>query len=103
MSEISYTQRGFARVEFTDRNGVRCSLQKSSIATEDCIWLGCSDPEPKVLVLNEGWKPVDIPGLLCNTRMHLTREQVEELLPLLQRFVVTGKLDAPGGEVGQSR
>ncbi len=37
------TQRGFALVEFTDRNGEACTLQASSIATEDIVWLGAKD------------------------------------------------------------
>lgn len=63
------TQRGFSIVNFTDLYGAECSLQKSSLATEDAIWLG-----------------VD------TARMHLTQEQVSELLPLLQKFVNTGEL-----------
>jgi len=42
---ISTTERGFDYVEFTDRYGQVSSLQKSSIATEDCIWLGINDPD----------------------------------------------------------
>lgn len=76
---LEYTQRGFARIEFTDFNGDACSLQKSSVATEDLIWLGC----------NEG---THVDGH-CLARMHLTRTMVADLLPLLQRFVETGELD----------
>lgn len=61
--------RGFLKGKFKDRYGVECSIQKSSLATEDCIWLGTV---------------VD--------RMHLTQEMVAELLPLLQHFVETGEL-----------
>lgn len=61
--------RGFLRGQFTDRYGFPCSIQKSSLATEDCIWLG------RDLV-----------------RMHLTREMAAELIPLLQHFVETGEL-----------
>ena len=38
--ESSKTGRGFDIAEFTDEHGDQCSLQKSSLATEDCIWLG---------------------------------------------------------------
>lgn len=87
------TLRGFALNEFHDRNGVLCSLQKSSIATEDCIWLGCNDANPRVLVSGRGWVDVDMPhGYIADTRMHLNREQVAELLPYLQRFIETGEL-----------
>lgn len=49
--------------------GAECSIQASSIATEDAIWFG-----------------------VVNNRMHLTRERVAELLPVLQHFVSTGDL-----------
>lgn len=91
---FSTTPRGFARVDFTDRNGVACSLQESSLATEDAIWLGCNEPDPRHLVSGQGWQPVVLPkGTLCNTRMHLTRDQVAQLLPVLQQW-----LDATGDD-----
>jgi hypothetical protein len=88
------TERGFTLIEFTDRNGVECSLQKSSLATEDAIWLGCNKADPRVLVHNEGWKSIPMPqDFIANTRMHLTREQVSDLMPFLQRFIDTGELE----------
>jgi len=36
----SKTNRGFAIYTFKDRYGKDCSLQKSSCATEDQVWLG---------------------------------------------------------------
>ncbi|MCK9544475.1 MAG: hypothetical protein M0R03_20850 [Novosphingobium sp.] len=41
------TSRGFEYYEFIDRYNTKCSLQKSSLAFEDCIWLGCDDANPK--------------------------------------------------------
>jgi hypothetical protein len=40
-----------------------------------------------------GWMPYEIPKevSLC-TRMHLTQEQVKDLLPILQKFVETGEI-----------
>lgn len=64
------TSRGFDVYEFLDRYDNECSLQKSSIATEDCIWLG-----------------TDKGG-----RMHLTPAQVKEIIPILQKFVETGEI-----------
>ena len=88
---INKTNRGFERIEFTDRYGVPCSLQQSSLATEDAIWLGCNDASPRHLVPGQGWQPVLMPdSYVANTRMHLTREQVAELVPLLQRWLDTG-------------
>jgi len=88
------TSRGFSRYDFEDRNGHACSMQKSSIATEDCIWLGIDDADPQIMIPNEGWKKYDIPEeVLLHTRMHLNKEQVRELLPHLMAFVSDGELE----------
>jgi hypothetical protein len=71
---LTRTERGFALLQFTDRSGESCSLQKSSAAEEDCIWLGRD-------------------GTQEPTRMHLNQEQVGALLPHLHRFARTGELD----------
>lgn len=98
------THRGFAYAEFTDIYGYPCSIQKSSLATEDAIWIGIDDPKSQIMasqakrlgIVTEqsvGWIPYPIPeDVLISTRMHLTREQVQELLPVLQHFVDTGEL-----------
>ena len=100
MFEIHTTPRGFTRIEFTDRYGVQCSLQESSLASEAAIWFGCNDPNPQVCVPGQGWTPVPLPeGTVCNDRMHLTVEMVKELMPLLQRFVDTGYLNAEAENV----
>lgn len=88
------SDRGFLRGEFRDRNGRDCSIQESSLATEACIWLGINEPKLMYLVLNEGWKEVPLPpGHDIHGRMHLNQEQVAALLPLLQKFVKTGRLE----------
>lgn len=93
MMKASETQRGFAIVEFTDSEGVECSLQKSSNITEDLIWLGCTDANPQHLVKGLGWKPYPLPeSVQMTTRMHLTQEQVVALLPMLEHFAYTGEL-----------
>jgi hypothetical protein len=93
------TQRGFAFHTFTDRNGVECSLQKSSIASEDAIWLGAQEIGLQHFEPGLGWSHVELKSdphgvsyVACN-RMHLTREKVADLLPILQRFVETGEID----------
>ena len=74
--ELQKTSRNFSIAEFSDLYGSKCSLQKSSLATDDAIWLG-----------------VDLPfNGQVGVRMHLNREQLAELLPYLQRFVETGEL-----------
>lgn len=87
------TARGFAQIDFKDHYGTECSLQESSLATEHAIWLGCNETNPQVCIPGRGWTPVPLPhDTLCNTRMHLTRKEVEMLLPYLQKFVETGEL-----------
>lgn len=72
--------RGFMKGQFVDRYGEKCSIQKSSLASEDCIWLGC-DHE----------KQTD-DGTPIGARMHLTQKMVADLIPILQRFVETGEI-----------
>jgi hypothetical protein len=100
----SNTARGFRVLQFKDRYNVLCYIQKSSLATEDAIWFGVNDADPKILATDArklgipttqsvGWIPYPIPTeVLLKTQMHLTREQVAELLPILQHFVDTGEL-----------
>lgn len=90
---MTRTGRGFEIGHFVDRYDVKCSIQKSSLATEDAIWIGPDHPDPKILIEGKGWQPAKLPdGCITNTLMHLTREQVIELLPLLTRFAETGDL-----------
>jgi hypothetical protein len=86
------TERGFTIAEFEDLYGEKCSLQKSSAAMYDAIWLGVSQPEP--VILHEGqWKKIELPeGTLLNGRMHLSQKMVRDLLPALQHFAEHGEL-----------
>lgn len=92
------TQRGFAKIEFEDLNGVGCSIQASSLATQSAIWLGANEIGLKKFVPYEGWSDVPTPNELggishiANTRMHLSQEGVAKLLPVLQLFAETGEL-----------
>lgn len=103
--EFSKTQRGFQTGSFTDRYGEKCSIQKSSLATENAIWLGIDDAKPQIMqshavrlgLIQEpnpvGWMPFPVPKeVVFSTRMHLTQEQVKELIPILQKFVDTGEI-----------
>lgn len=47
--QINKTSRGFSVGKFTDLYGIECSIQKSSLATTDAIWLGVTNIEAKVL------------------------------------------------------
>lgn len=100
----SKTERGFSTIEFLDRYGDACIIQKSSLATEDAIWFGIQNACPQIMASEAqaagidtdettGWVPYPIPkNVLLSTRMHLTRELVAELMPILQRFVDTGEV-----------
>jgi len=68
--ELEKTNRGFDILKFKDRYDFDCSLQKSSLASEECIWLGANE-----------------------NRMHLTKKMVRDLLPYLHKFVETGEID----------
>lgn len=105
MLKFNATGRGFLRAEFTDRYDVKCSIQASSLATEAAIWLGVNEPEPKIMVSDaarlglpthgkiNGWTEFEMPRqVLCNTRMHLTREMAGELAKVLKHFADTGEL-----------
>lgn len=81
------TDRGFLKFTFDDRYGQVCSIQKSSLAGEDAIWLGVENTGPNI----HGQR-TDAPNEAIMARMHLTQEQVKELLPLLKNFVKTGDL-----------
>lgn len=90
--KLTTTKRGFPYGTSKDFYKKDCSIQTSSIATEQCIWLGIDNPDPQIMS-SDGWKPFDLPdGINLTTRMHLSREQVATLLPILQRFVETGKI-----------
>lgn len=94
IGKVGTTARGFELVEFTDFYDVKCSLQQSSLATEDAIWLGCDEANPRVLVPGEGWTKIDLPeNTVCDTRMHLNREQVERLVESLSLWLDTGSFE----------
>ena len=75
--KVTPTDRGFLRGEFVDLYGANCSIQESSLATDNAIWLG---------VNGEG----------AGRRMHLNQEQVAALLPFLTHFAEHGDLRISG-------
>lgn len=110
--EMKKTNRGFKKMTFEDRYNDECSLQESSLATENAIWFGIEDPKPQIMasdavklghedLLDEskgpekfnGWVEWPIPDeVSLSTRMHLTVPLIEELLPYLNYFAITGRL-----------
>jgi hypothetical protein len=96
--EKSYTARGFELLTFTDRYDELCDIQRSSLATEDAIWLGTHSPNPKIMASKTteggtGW--VDYPlseDVPINHRMHLTRNQSISLALKLLKFGLFNKI-----------
>lgn len=98
------TERGFPIGGFLDFYNHKCSIQLSSLATARCIWFGIDDAEPQIMASDAkklgieteratGWINYPIPEeVLLSTRMHLSQEQVKELLPTLIKFAETGEL-----------
>jgi len=94
---IDKTERGFGVLEFDDQHGTECSVQDSSLATDDCIWLGSNDIGLKHFTKEFGWQDIELgwsmeSHYVGNNRMHLTKEQVADLIPYLQHFVEHGRL-----------
>ena len=93
LSKLQTTQRGFPLYRFIDRYDKPCSIQKSSLASENAIWLGCDNANPRRMIVGRGWVPYLVPDdVLMDTTMHLTQNQVRELLPILQTFADTGEI-----------
>ena len=102
LGKQTQTNRGFNLLNFNDRFGQKCSMQQSSLATEDCIWLGVDDVDPVIMASdakrlgirtteNNGWCPYPIPKeVLLHTRMELTEDQVRSLIQHLQNWLKTG-------------
>ena len=94
------TPRGFGIRYFKDHNDVECSIQTSSIASDDAIWLGATEIGLKEFIAYRSpsaWKNIELEQTVthhhvANTRMHLTRKQVEKILPILEKFVETGDI-----------
>lgn len=70
-------EKGVSKITFEDDYKQKCSLQKSSSVLENKIWFGVDK---------------DINGKAIVARMHLTQEQVKELIPYLKKFSETGVL-----------
>lgn len=90
--EAGTNERGFAYIEFEDKNRQECSLQLSSAADEESIWLGCTtgvhyDVNTRVTEL-----PSDSVNK-CLARMHLTRTQAAWLARQLRHFVKHGEIE----------
>lgn len=76
--------RGFSGLEFKDRYRQECVLKNSSLATEGAIWFGVDTTGPQL----DG--PSGKRNEEVQVYMHLTRRQIEQLLPLFHEFVEIG-------------
>ena len=65
LGNLRRTQRGFEIITFHDHYNQACSLQQSSLAFEDAIWLG-----------------------IAGNRMHLTESQVMDLVERLNAWLL---------------
>lgn len=109
LGPVTKTARGFEIVRFEDHYGHPCSLQVSSLATADAVWLGCDNADPQVLASQAhqfgiatekttGWIPYPVPkDVLLTTRMHLNRDQVIALIEHLQRWLNADTFQTKGG------
>lgn len=106
IGKFTKTNRGFQVRGFKDRYNQKCSIQQSSIATENCIWLGINDANPQIMVYDAiklglptngetcGWIPYKVPEeVLMTTKMHLDETQVKNLIETLQHWLNTGSLN----------
>lgn len=71
--ELQHTARGFGFFELTDSYGKEFTIQESSSAEQEKIWIGAG-----------------------SDRGHLTRDMVRQILPILQQFADTGQVAMPG-------
>lgn len=90
---IEKTCRGFAISNFNDMDGKPCSLQKSSLAFEEAIWLGVEKPTPRLLVEGISTEVPFPKDTLFNDRMHLTQPMAKELVSDFNKFIETGKVE----------
>lgn len=97
--DYTKTSRGFSLIQFEDLYDNKCNIQKSSLATEDAIWFGIENAQPRIMSSKTpqggvGWIDYPIPDdVLLTTRMHLSKDDVRELITILQNFVDTGEID----------
>lgn len=110
--EQTETQRGFIKLRFKDSYGKLCSLQESSNAEDDYIWLGIEDAEPLIMEQDAvklglisrdkptaGWVDYPIPQeVLLHTRMHLNKEQATILGLKLLHFGASEDISERGSE-----
>lgn len=107
------TPRGFDKVLFEDSYFHKCSLQISSAAIDECIWLGIENAHPQIMSTDAiklgiaeeknlphncfgqpcGWIDYPVPDeVLFTTRLHLNRKQAKQLGLKLLQFAYSGEI-----------
>lgn len=86
--ETHETNRGFNRVAFVDAGGEECSVQESS--AYELAYPGGEAVEGPFLWL--GQNSGTHHNGHCLARMHLAREHIQDLIPLLQYWLDNGRL-----------
>ena len=66
---VGATGRGFELIEFTDLYGAKCSLQQSSLATEDALWFGPDNANPKIMASLEVRSSADVSSAGLKTQL----------------------------------
>ena len=82
MMKRTKTKRGFRLYTFQDTYKCRCSLQMSSIAHHEAVFLGSDEDQERH----------DVTGELLTTRMHINRKTAREIGLKLIAFAETGEL-----------
>lgn len=93
--EIKHTlgSGGVTLLSFKDSGGIDCNMQISTSGEMAKIWIGCAEPDLKILIPGAGWQRVNLPfEVYSNNRMHLSQSQVYDLLPTLAFFAEHGVL-----------
>lgn len=92
------TNRGFVILQFKDSYDEVCDIQRSSIADDDCIWVGVHNPHPQILASKvksrgTGWIDYNIPSdVLITHRMLLSRKLSITLALKLLKFGLFNKI-----------
>lgn len=89
------SQRGFRHGKFHDTYGCECSISESSAAGYNAIWFGMDRD-------NEGNAFKHVDGHPLGARMHLSQDQIKELLPILQFFAENGYLPRNSDEIPEA-
>jgi len=91
-------ERGFERAEFKDSVGNDCMIKQGGMQTNEGmgVWLGIPQPQITVFTDKGMANSVSIPtpeNWQIGSLMYLSDKQIKQLIPMLQNFLKTGKLN----------